>query len=188
MNVTPLMGLSYPSPTDAPCDFDEQWCQFTAGIDSIFDRWEAGLSRAYPSIPAAKMRQTELTTVFNSTQIQFSEVTFDSAGMTNMDADPYTITCQRTGRYSVAAFIEENDASGGAGAQSVLTISSFNFTESNTVLVLGAGTYRNSVYWPVVSLTVGDRIQLQPFLSGQTQRTIIEASLAVFWHSDVIRP
>lgn len=188
MNNTALMGLPYPSATDAPCDFDEGWCQFTSAVDAVFDRWEAGLNRAYPAIPAAKMRQTELTTVFNSTQIQFSEVTFDTAGMTNMDGDPYTITCQRAGRYTLAAFILENDASGGAGAQSVLTISSFNASESNTILVLTAGQYRNSVYWPVVSLNAGDRIQLQPFLSGQSQRTINQASLAVLWHSDVVRP
>lgn len=187
---TPLMGLLYPGPGDAPCDFDEDWCGFTGGIDAVFDRWEAGLARAYPAIPAAKMRQTELTTIFNSTQIRFSEVTFDSIGMTNIDADPYTITCQRSGRYSVAGFIEEIDASGGAGAQSVLQIASttFSVSEANTVLVLGGGTYRNTVYWPSVSMNVGDRVQLLPFLSGQTQRTIIEASLAVWWHSDVIRP
>lgn len=188
MITTALMGLMFPGPDDAPCDFDEQWCVFTGGIDAIFDRWEAGLSRAYPAVPGAKMRQTELTTIFNSTQIQFSEVTFDSGGMTNMDADPYTITVQKTGRYTVSAFIEELNASGGAGAQSVLTIAATVAFENNTVLVLVAGTYRNSVYWPVLSLPQGTRVQLQPFLSGQTQRTIFEASLAVVWHSDVIRP
>lgn len=188
MIPTALMGLFFPGPGDAPCDFDEQWCTFTGGIDALFDRWEAGLSRAYPAVPGAKMRQTEPTTIFNSTQIQFSEVTFDSGGMTNMDADPYTITVQKTGRYTVAAFIEENDTTGGAGAQSVLTINSNAAIESNTILILGAGTYRNSVYWPVVSLPEGTRVQLQPFLSGQNQRTIVEASLAVVWHSDVIRP
>lgn len=185
MNVTTLMGLPYPSPTDAPCDFDEQWCQFTSAIDTIFDRWEAGLNRAYPAIPAAKMRQTEPTQVFNSRKIPFSEVTFDSAGFTNIDADPYTITIPRTGRYSLCGFIEEADASGGAGAQSVISV---GFLEQNSILVLGAGTYRNSVYWPVMDLQEGTEIQLFPFLSGQSQRTIFEASMAVYWHSDVIRP
>ena len=188
MLSTALMALPFPGPADAPCDFDDQWCEFTGAIDDVFDRWEAGLNRAYPAVPAAKMRQTEPTTIFNSTQIVFSEVTLDTAGMTNMDADPYTITVPRTGRYTLSAFIEENDASGGAGAQSVLTIAAFVASESNTILILGAGTYRNSVYWPVVSLPAGARVQLQPFLSGQTQRTIVEASLAVVWHSDVMRP
>jgi hypothetical protein len=182
------MGLPYPGPTDAPCDFDDQWCQFTSAIDAVFDRWESGLSRAYPAVPAAKMRQTQQVTVFNSTQILFSEVTLDTAGMTNMDADPYTITITRTGRYSVWGFIEELNNSGGAGAQSGLIISSPAAVETNTILVIVAGTYRNSVYWPVLTLPVGTRLQLQPFLSGQNQRTIFEASLAAVWHSDVIRP
>lgn len=188
MLSTALMALPFPGPADAPCDFDDDWCEFTGAIDALFDRWESGLNRAYPAVPAAKMRQTELTTIFNSTQIAFSEVTLDTAGMTNMDADPYTITIPRTGRYTLSAFIEEVDASGGAGAQSVLTIAAFFASEQNVILVLGAGTYRNSTYWPVVSLPAGARVQLQPFLSGQNQRTIIEASLAVVWHSDVMRP
>lgn len=187
MLPTPLLALPYPGPDDPPCDFDEQWCQFTGAVDAVFDRWEAGLSRAYPAVPAAKLRQTVAgTVIFNSTQIAFSEVTLDTAGMTNLDADPYTITVPRTARYTVCGFIEEADASGGAGAQSVLTVSFAG--ETNIILVLGAGTYRNTVFWPVVSLPAGARIQLQPFLSGQNQRTIFEASLSVVWHSDVIRP
>ena len=188
MNSTALMVLPYPGPGDAPCDFDEQWCQFTGAIDALFDRWESGLARAYPAVPAAKLRQTELTTVFTSTPVQFSEATLDTAGMTNLDADPFTITVPRTARYSVAAFIEENDASGGAGAQSALTISTPNSSESNIILVLGAGVYRNVTTWPVVSIPEGGRVQLNVFLSGQSTRTIAEASLAVIWHSDVTRP
>ena len=188
MLSTALMALPYPGPADAPCDFDEDWCEFTGAIDDLSDRWESGLARAYPAVPAAKLHQTLPTTIFNSTPVVFSEVTLDTAGMTNMDADPYTITISRTGRYTLSAFIDENDTSGGAGAQSVLTITTPAQFESNTVLVLGAGGYRNSTYWPVVSLSAGARVQLQPFLSGQNQRTIVQASLAAVWHSDVIRP
>ena len=189
MNVTPLMGLPYPGPGDAPCDFDEQWCQFTGAIDAVFDKWEAGLSRAYPAIPAAKMLLTEITPIQNFNPIPFTEVEFDTAGMTQMDADPYGITCRRAGRYTVAAFLAEDTASGGAGAQAALVISILgSFTEFSDILILGAGTYRENTYWPVMDLAEGDRLVLTTFLSSQPNRTARSAWLSVSWHSDVRRP
>jgi hypothetical protein len=190
MNQTASMGFPYPASTDAPCDFDEQWCEFTGAIDGVFDKWESGLNRAYPAIPAALLRQTELTTIINFNPIPFSEVVLDTAGMTNLDADPYGIVIPRAGRYSIFAAIEENDTSGGAGAQSSLLVSStdFNISESNILLVLGAGLYRNNVSAPVLTMTEGMRITLTVFLSGQATRTAPEISLGVYWHSDVVRP
>jgi hypothetical protein len=179
------MGFPYPGPGEAPCDFDEDWCQFTGALDTTMDRWEAGLNRAYPAVPAAKLLQTEAVTIIGDQPIPMSEVVLDTAGMTNLDADPYGITIVRSAIYTVWGTLIETDASGGAGAQSVLRVS---FLESNTVLVLGAGEYRNVVYWPAVSLTEGTRLVLQSFLSGQNIRTGRLASLAVFWHSDVVRP
>jgi hypothetical protein len=186
VNLTALMQLPYPGPGDAPCDFDEQWCQFTSAIDGVFDRWEAGLSRAYPAIAAAKLLQTETITIINGNPIVMSEVTLDTAAMTNMDADPYGITVRRAGRYTVWGTIIETDTSGGAGAQSVLTLDFIG--EQNTITVLSAGEYRNVVYVPVVSLPEGARITMSPFLSGQAIRTARWASLAVVWHSDGARP
>lgn len=185
---TALMGLLYPGPGDAPCDFDDQWCGFTDGIDTIFDRWEARLNRAYPAIAAAKMLMTEITLIGNSNPIPMTEVELDTAGMTNMDADPYGITVQRAGRYTVAGFLEEINQSGGLGAQSGLSITVNSVpVESNGILVLVGGTYRNTVYWPVLSLSARDRVTLTSFLSAQPVRTAHRASLSVSWHSDVER-
>lgn len=186
---TPLMGLPYPGPDDAPCDFDDDWCAFTGALDGVFDKWEAGLDRAYPAIAGAKLLLTEITSIGNFNPIPFTEVDFDTAGMTNLDADPFGITVQRAGRYTIAAFLEEDLASGGAGAQEVLFIQwpSFN-SESNEVLVLGAGTYRENTYWPVVDLLEGARVTLTSFLSAQPTRTARQAWLSVMWHSDVRRP
>lgn len=182
------MRFPYPSPGDRPCDFDEQWCQFTGAVDQMFDRWEAGLARAYPAIPAAKLRQTELTPLLNFSPIPMSEVSLDTAGMTNLDADPYGITVRRAGRYTIWATILENDATGGAGGQSQLFIDVQSAVEANSVLVLGPGQYRNVTYWPAITLAAGSRVTMFGFLSGQASRTLNGASLAVFWHSDTVRP
>lgn len=186
---TALMKLPFPGPGDAPCDFDEDWCGFTGAIDALFDKWEAGLNRAYPAIPAAKMLLTEITPIQNFNPIPFTEVEFDTAAMTNMDGDPYGITCQRAGRYTLSAFLSEDLASGGLGAQALLGIMIANsIIESSDILVLVAGTYREHTYWPVVDLAEGDRLTLVSFLSSQPNRTARSAWLSVAWHSDVIRP
>lgn len=190
MNETPLMHFPYPGPGDAPCDFDEQWCQFTGAVDATIDRWEAGLNRAYPAIPAAKLLQSGTVTIINGNPVLMSEVVLDTAAMTNLDADPYGITVTRAGRYTVWGTLIETDTTGGAGAQSVLSLNFENILgqEQNVILVLGAGEYRNTVYMPVLSLPEGIRVTLSVFLSGQAVRTARLASLAVFWHSDVERP
>ena len=186
---TPLMGLPYPGPMDAPCDFDEDWCAFTGALDAVFDRWELGLNRAYPAIAAARMKLTEITSIGNFLPIPFTEVDFDTAGMTNMDADPYGITVPRAGRYTIGAFLEEDIASGGAGAQTGLVIQATTFNaETSDILVLGAGTYRENTYWPVIDIQEGVRVTLTTFLSSQPVRTARQAWLCVAWHSDLRRP
>jgi hypothetical protein len=184
------MGLPFPGPDDAPCDFDDDWCQFTGAIDAVFAKWDAGLSRGYPAIAAAKMLLTEVTPIQNFNPIPFTEVEFDTAGMTNMDADPYGITIQRAGMYTLAAFLAEDVASGGAGQQAALIISNGGqaFTEQSDILILGAGTYRENVYWPVTRLSEGDRILLTTFVSPQPNRIANSAWLSVAWHSELRRP
>lgn len=186
VNETALLKLPYPGPDDAPCDFDEGWCQFTSAIDGFFDKWEAGLNRAYPAIPGAKMLLTVNTTIQNFNPVPFTEVEFDTAGMTNMDADPYGIVVPRAGRYTIGAFLYEDDASGGGGASSDIIIGFVN--EQNQILILGAGAYRNHVYVPVIDLNEGTRITLTSFISAQPIRTARQAWLSVSWHSDRVRP
>lgn len=189
MNLTPLMGLPYPAPGDAPCDFDEQWCQFTAAVDAIFDVWEAGLDRAYPAVPAAVMQLTTTTaapvTILNFNPVPFTEVVLDTAGMTDMDADPYGITVKISGRYSCALFTQQ-DTSGAVDSQSQI---SGPASQNNIILDRGAGvTYYNNSYLCVQDLTAGTRVTLTTFVSPAPTRTLRAALMAVVWHSDSERP
>lgn len=185
MNVTPLMGLLYPGPTDAPCDFDEQWCTFTAGIDAIFDKWQAGLQRAYPAIPAAVMQLTTdpatPVTILNFNPVAFTEVVLDTAGMTDMDADPYAITVPFSARWTCALFTQQD--TGGVADQQSSIFGPNN--QGNIILDRGAGvTYYNHSYIAVQDLVAGTRVTLTTFVSPAPTRILRAAWLSVAWHSD----
>ena len=188
MNITPLMGLHYPGPGDAPCDFDDDWCTFTGDIDAVFDKWEAGLNRTLPAVPAAVLLLTTAAaapvTILNFNPVPFTEVVLDTAGMTSLDADPYGITIRISGRYTVAAYTEQ-DTSGSVDAQSSISAGPI----SNIILDRGAGVqYYNNAYTAVVDLTEGTRVTLTTFVSPAPTRICRGAWLAVVWHSDTERP
>lgn len=183
MNVTPLMGLPYPNGLDAPCDFDDDWCTFTSAIDAVFAKFEAGLQRSYPAIPIAVVQLTTTITILNFNPVPWDTVAIDTAGMTDLDADPYGIVLPRSGRYTAAACLQQ-PASGGVNVQSVMTIAGFpERNVSSTVL-----DNDNNVYQAVISGIEGTRLTLTTFVSGFSTRTLFSGWMAIFWHSDSERP
>lgn len=185
MNITPLMGLPYPNPAGAPCDFDEEWCAFTAAIDGVFTSFESTLRRTYPAIPAALMQMTVQTVLDDQNPVLFNQVVLDTAGMTDMDADPYGITCRRAGRYTLAGYMLFPHSTG--DDQIMININSniqgqlaFSQMSDLTVIVF----HGNNVQTEAVSLVEGERITMSFFQSSAPARTMIEAWLAVYWHAD----
>ncbi len=71
-NFTPNFNLPYPAPTDAPCDFDEQWCDFTDAVTSVLDGFQATVDRTYPVIPVAASGIKGFEGALTSTPVQQS--------------------------------------------------------------------------------------------------------------------
>lgn len=190
-DITPNFSLPYPAPTDDPCLFAEQWCDFTDGINSIISNFQAGADRAIPVIPVAMLRRTTAVNVINGNLIPFTDVIIDTANMTDLDADPYRITVPRTGRYTVAAFMEKV-SSGVVNSQITLFIRGelpANLDITTSTLDRGAAvTYFVPAYGPVITLQQGDRLSTFFTTGTATSQQVSAAWLSVTWHSDTEVP
>lgn len=182
-NLTPNFGLPYPSGSDEPCDFDEQWCDFTAAIDEVFAVFETGLGRTNPIIPMALVSQTGPVLVGNGIPIPYDTVVVDTAGMTDIDADPFNIRTTRAGRYTVVAYMNLNDPNLSLNSEISLLVggSAYAFAET---LYRGVIQYRMDAYNSVESLAAGTNINIQ-FNTGVVGTfTVNNAWWAVAWHAD----
>lgn len=182
-------SLPYPNGTDRPCDFAEQWCDFTQALDGVFDTFQAVVDRTIPVVPLAILRQTVTRSIPNFGNVQFDAVLADTAGMTDFDVDPFRITIRRPGRYTVAAMLQKQTV--GApfipAHTSAFTPPSFN---ANVALIdRGAGgTYYLNPYFTVETFAAGDKISLSFSVGAQALIPIEESWLAVIWHSDTEVP
>lgn len=91
-NFTPGFGLPYPSSTDEPCDFAEQWCDFTQALDAVFDGFQETLNRTVPMIPIASMAITPFIIIPAFSFIPYDRLVIDTAGWTAMDVDSTMIS------------------------------------------------------------------------------------------------
>lgn len=190
-NTTTNFALPYPSPSDEPCDFPQQWCDFVDAIDNVLDGFQATVDRTVPVIPVALLQQTEPTTVTNGGAISFDTLLVDTAGMTDMDNAPYLITIKRTGRYTVAGGLlcpTETPAFppsfvGITIDEPNISFSTFDFAYTGPASIIHLNT---SV--PVTTLTVGQEVQLMLDRGALGDFPIESAWLGVFWHSDTEVP
>lgn len=186
LNYTPLLQLPYPNGLDAPCDFDESWCEFTGALDALFAKYEAAVNRTNPAVPAAMLQLTTQITIGNGNAVPFDTVVIDTAGMTDLDSDLYGITIPRSGRYTVAWYFKQ--ATGGVvnGQISGSAGSSLSGNSiSHLTLDRGAGiNYGLGTDFEVFTFLQGERITMSTVESGASSRTLIEAWLAVYWHAD----
>lgn len=188
-NQTANFALPYPSATDEPCDFAQQWCDFTDAIDDVFAVFQSAIDRTIPVIPMAILQMTTSNSVINFNDIRFDTVLVDTARMTDIDVDPFHVTVHRPGRYTVAVFVAKPTA----GAPFVpLVTSIFNQIDANAqadVVDRGAGVeYYLNGYWAVQTYTAGTQISLTFGSGAQQAFTIDLAWLAVIWHSDTEVP
>lgn len=183
-STTPNFALPYPSPSDEPCDFAEQWCDFTAAIDGIFGTFEAGIARTVPTVPLAILRCTVQQPVPNLQLIPFDTVSADTASMTDINADPYNITATRFGRYTVSGGLELG-SSGIVNNQTAMIIQNPDFTITADALDRGnAFIYRTNGFMPTITLNPGEKVGMTFNVGGEMNVTVFAAWLAVYWHAD----
>jgi hypothetical protein len=193
-NNTAIFNLPYPAATDAPCDFDEQWCDFTDAIDNVFATFQAGIDRAYPTIPIAMVQQTTPRSILNLENHPFDTVAIDTAGMTDIDADPFHVTIPRPGVYTVAAgMIFPSPAlvlNGFLSLQVTQDVfSGFSVDVQAEALDRGAGVdYHITGYAPARFLPQGLKLGVTHNFGNQSVKTITSTWLSVSWHADTMVP
>jgi hypothetical protein len=101
--TTANFALPYPDGSDRPCDFAEQWCDFTQAVDAVFDRFQATLDRTVPMIPLAVLSLTDQVTMLAFNNIPYDTVAMDSAGWTAVDIDNTMISPDMAGVLSFSA-------------------------------------------------------------------------------------
>lgn len=190
---TTNFDLPFPDSSDAPCDFAEQWCDFTDAVDAVFDRFQATLDRTVPMIPIALLKVSEPVLIGTFNNIPYDTVVIDSAGWTAVDIDNTMISPDMAGvmTWSVGTIVEQQlnpnaymvDPQDSRG---LLTEPNFPYTDQidfNSVPVAmplplavlfsdggwvpGLSGLRNNV----VALNVGTF-------------TIMDAFFTVYWHAD----
>lgn len=185
-------NLPYPNTFDAPCDFAEQWCDFTDAIEGVLDTFQAGIDRAIPVVPAALVRTKLTHNIVNGQPIPFNETVLDTAGMTDLDADPYRIRITRPGRYTIAAYMDKNTSTV-ANSQFSLFIDSTTSPPvgqqdiGGTWSILDRGVpliYSLPAYSVISSLVAGAGVSIFFNTAAPGLNTIGQAWLCVFWHSD----
>lgn len=187
------MTVPVPAGTDAPCDFAEDWCETTEAINARLAPYETALARCYPAVPCALMRLTETQTVATFAAINFTEATFDTAGMTDLDADPQIITVRRAGRYTLRGFYRLATTTGVNNNPLLARVTSRlptsplieydGYILDRNVLLF---PYANGTFETVCTVPAGAQIQL---INGSVSTiSVARASLSVLWHSDMERP
>lgn len=101
---TTNFAFPYPDGSNAPCDFDTDWCNFTNSVQALFDSYQAIVDRTIPVIPVARLLVTSNVTIANGAEVPFDTVSVDTAGWVDFDADQYGITTDRAGRFVAHAW------------------------------------------------------------------------------------
>lgn len=190
--LTPNFSLPVPGPLDAPCDFPQQWCDFTDAVQARLDTFEAVADRTNPAVPLAKMQLSRTVTLAETSTVPFDALTLNNANMVDFDSSNTTIVIKRPGRfYAVfnALFVAPTATSNtyfdaqilpaGAGTINRTPAIDDNFSANTTINV---GSTLSAIFY-VTSPPVSTRVIVQNL--GATEVIRIDyASYALFWFAD----
>lgn len=182
---TPNFNLPYPTALDEPCDFAQQWCEFTDAVNVVATRFETTVNRTVPAIPMARMTLTVPVVVLNGGLIQFDSVSVNTADWIDFDASNTDIVTDRAGYFVVTASVLVQ-TTGVAGT--TLAIS------GNTGLAVSDGQLdRNTSSLGlclsyVVNLTTPQAHNILVSRSGTGNIQINAACFSVQWHADTATP
>lgn len=98
--LTPNFSLPVPGPLDEPCDFAQQWCDFTDATQTVLDSLEAVADRTNPNVPMAKLElRGGARDLPADSLIPFDTLVLNNAGLVDFDASNSSITINRPGRF-----------------------------------------------------------------------------------------
>lgn len=182
---TPNFDLPYPSGTDAPCDFAEQWCDFTDAVQTVIDGFQATVDRTIPAIPIARLLVTQPVTIVSGSTIPFDTVSVDTAGWVNFDSSTNTITIDRAGYIVTLADARIHSALAGVIDFTLATTST-----SDRVLDMGATATVGLNCTDVKAVVSAETRTLTASRSDSATATLtVEAAcFSVFWHADEASP
>lgn len=189
--LTPSFSLPVPGPLDAPCDFPQQWCDFTNSVQGVLDGFESIANRTNPAVPLAKMQLTRTVTLAETSTVPFDALTLNNANMVDFDASTTAIVINRPGRFfavfnalfvaSAASntYFEAQMLPTGSGVINQTVAIDDNFCFNNQINV---GSTLSGVMY-VTSPPVNVRVIVQ--IIGAAENVLIDlASFSLFWFAD----
>lgn len=189
--LTPNFSLPVPGPLDAPCDFPQQWCDFTNGVQTVLDGFETIANRTNPVVPLAKMQLLNTVNLLETSTVPFDTLTLNNAGMVDFDTSNTTMVIKRPGRFfavfnalfvaSVASntYFEAQLLPTGAGVINRTTAIDDNFCFNSLINV---GSTLSAVLY-VTSPPVNVRVIVQVIGASENVRIDL-ASFSLFWFAD----
>lgn len=190
--LTPNFSLPVPGPLDAPCDFAQQWCDFTDSVQAVLDGFEAIANRTNPVVPLAKMELLHTVSVPSNSFIPFDTLTLNNAGMVNFDANNTSIVINRPGRFFAVVnvlFVADTFFPNsnyqiqffpiGAGT---VTITPGYETDLNASTTINVGAVASAVFY----VTTPPLVVSPNVLIASTNPNVVMdlASFQLFWYAD----
>lgn len=186
--ATAPWGLVYPAPGDFPCDFDTTWCEFSDTFQTALDGFNSIIDRTEPVIPLAQLIRTTPLEMSSGVSIPFDAIGSDTAGWTDFDADPTTITTDRGGYLGISANATVN-TSGATPVTFELSITGTAFGMIDSRIDQGAaGTVMGMQISGLILRTSPAPFGLTITRTAATPVSLLQAQLTVFWHSDRAAP
>lgn len=189
-NFTPGFALPYPDALDSPCDFAEQWCDFSAAFQEGLDGFQAILDRTNPTIPIARLLVTTPTTMTSGTRIIYDTLSVDTASWVDFDANPSTLIIDRGGIFVLIASATTLGIAGGVvytlsiGVDDGITPAAV--TNQRETTITGQSIAFNAV--ALIAVTVPTTISTTLSCDFGGTLALERATLSVFWHSDRAAP
>jgi hypothetical protein len=189
MPTTATYALPYPGALDAPCDFAQDWCAFTAAASTVLDTFQAVADRTNPAVPMGKMELATPTTIVKGSPIPFDSVTINNANFVDFDASNSTMTISRPGRYVIILNLFMSTSGIALSrflTQIVANTTSISLTDELDLATTSIGYVCNAFHTTTTAPFTISAIIDQT--SAVTTVTIQRAILSVFWHADGAAP
>lgn len=182
---TPNFNLPYPSALDEPCDFAQQWCDFTTAVNTVATRYETTINRTVPAIPMARMTLTVPVVILNGGNIPFDSVSVNTAGWIDFDASNTDIFPDRAGFFGLSAnALMQTTGSLGTVLTLQLAVGS-NFQDNQ---IDRATSSVGLTVSRIQQITTPLALNVRAARSTAGNLQVNAASFTVWWHADTATP
>jgi hypothetical protein len=187
--LTPNYSLPVPGALDAPCDFPQQWCDFTDAAQAVLDTFEAVADRTNPNVPMAKLELRNTVHLAVDSHIPFDTLTINNAGMIDFDANNTSITINRPGRYLAVCnvlFVYNTVANMYFNLQVLSSATTPALDANLNIGLINVGSCATGIFHIATPPRVV-RVQVDMATTPSTL-SIDLASLSLFWFADGASP